>query len=137
MRILNHVGVSVTSLERSIQFYRDLLGMEVVRERAFSGDQYERILGLQGARGRLAILQAGTLRIELFEFTHPSPKSSEPLRPVCDHGITHFCIEVSDLQHEYERLKAAGVSFHVSTPESTFPTNARHNRDGINETRRP
>ena len=129
IRALNHVGVSVASLARSIPFYRDLLGMEVIREREFSGDPYEKILGLIGARGKLAILQAGTMRIELFEFFHPTPKPAEHLRPVCDHGITHFCIEVSDVEQEYERLSGAGVSFHCPPIEFSGVAKATYGRD--------
>jgi catechol 2,3-dioxygenase-like lactoylglutathione lyase family enzyme len=115
---INHVGVSVSNLERSIRFYRDLLGMQLIVQKEFQGPQYEAILGLTGVRGALAVLRLASLEIELFEFTHPVPKHSDPNRPVCDHGITHFCIEVGDMQAEYERLKAAGVRFHC--PPLTF-----------------
>lgn len=128
IRAINHVGVSVANLDRSIGFYRDLLGMDVVKQRPFSGEQYESILGLQGAEGRLALLQAGNMRLELFEFSHPSPKPGDSIRPVCDHGITHFCIEVNDVEDSYARLKAAGVSFHC--PPLEFATGkATYGRD--------
>ena len=129
IRALNHVGVSVVNLERSIAFYRDLLGMAVIREREFSGEQYEGILGLAGVKGKLAILQAATMRIELFEFSHPVPRLSDPKRLVCDHGITHFCIEVSDVDHEYGRLKAAGVTFHCAPVEFPGKVRATYGRD--------
>jgi catechol 2,3-dioxygenase-like lactoylglutathione lyase family enzyme len=109
---LEHVGLSVRSIEGSLAFYRDLLGMRVVEEAKFAGDLYERILGLTGARGRVVVVQTDSVRLELFEFANPRPKQSEQERPVCDHGITHFCIEVFDIEGEYQRLKAAGVRFH-------------------------
>jgi catechol 2,3-dioxygenase-like lactoylglutathione lyase family enzyme len=115
---MNHIGVSVAKLDRSIGFYRDLLGMRVVVQKQFQGRPYEIILGLKGARGKLAVLRLASLEIELFEFEHPRPALSDPNRPVCDHGITHFCIEVADIQSEYQRLKAAGVYFHC--PPLTF-----------------
>jgi catechol 2,3-dioxygenase-like lactoylglutathione lyase family enzyme len=115
---MHHIGVSVVSLERSLRFYRDLLGMRVLVQKQFEGAQYELILGLPGARGKLAVLQLASLEIELFEFERPRPALSDPNRPVCDHGITHFCIEVADIQSEYERLKTAGVAFHC--PPLTF-----------------
>lgn len=129
IKAMNHVGVSVANLDRSIKFYCDVLGMEVVRERDFAGDQYEKILGLKCPKGKLALLQAGSMRIELFEFSHPSPKSGDSVRPVCDHGITHFCIEVSDIDQEYERLKSAGVYFHCEPIDFSGMVKATYGRD--------
>lgn len=103
--------------------------MEVVRERTFWGNQYELILGVNRPSGRLALMQAGTMRLELFEFSHPAPRRGDPLRPVCDHGITHFCIEVSDVDREYERLKAAGVLFHCPPMEFSGIVKATYGRD--------
>jgi catechol 2,3-dioxygenase-like lactoylglutathione lyase family enzyme len=110
----NHVGFSVRDLNRSIHFYRNLLGMEVVVKESFSGDQYSRILALERAEGTVAFLRSANIQLELFEFFNPSPKPVDPDRPVCDHGLTHFCIEVADIEFEYQRLKSAGVLFHCS-----------------------
>ncbi|MFL6601918.1 MAG: VOC family protein [Steroidobacteraceae bacterium] len=111
---LNHIGISVANLERSIAFYRDGLGMELVFEDVFEGAQYERILGLKGATGKVAVLKVGNIQIELFEFLHPPPKPNDPNRPVCDHGITHFCIEVTDIDGYYKRLNSVGATFHCA-----------------------
>src|ERR1700730_3929319 len=111
---LNHVGISVVDLDRSLQFYRDLLGMAVVVQESFAGELYESILALRGVTGKVALLRLGNMQFELFEFAHPPPRPGDPNHPVCDHGITHFCIEVADIDGEYERLKGAGVSFHCA-----------------------
>jgi glyoxylase I family protein len=129
IKAMNHVGVSVARLDRAIEFYCGLLGMKLVRQREFSGEQYETILALKGARGRLALLQAGSMRLELFEFFSPSPMTSDSLRPVCDHGITHFCIEVVDIDQEYNRLKAAGIRFHCPPMEFAGIVKATYGRD--------
>jgi len=115
----SHVGISVVNLERSLAFYRDLLGMKVVEEVTFEGERYEAILALKGARGRIAILKSGNLAVELFEFMEPTPKAAEGMRPVSDHGITHVAVEVDDIQELYDRLRTAGVSFHC--PPIHFP----------------
>jgi catechol 2,3-dioxygenase-like lactoylglutathione lyase family enzyme len=109
----NHVGLSVSNIDRSIAFYRDLLGMEVkVAPKDFAEGPYEKIMALKGAAGRIAVVKGADLHLELFEFANPTPRAQDAARPVCDHGITHFCIEVKDIQSHYERMKAAGVVFH-------------------------
>jgi hypothetical protein len=35
-------------------------------------------------------------------------------RVVCDHGFTHACVDAIDIDAEYERLKAAGMTFRCS-----------------------
>jgi len=125
---LEHVGLSVASLEQSMKFYRDLLGMEVVADETFKGELYDKILALKGVSGRVALLKKGNMQFELFEFAHPAPKPGDRERPVCDHGITHFCIEVADIEAEYQRLTAAGVAFHC--PPLDFGTaKATYGRD--------
>jgi glyoxylase I family protein len=111
---ISHVGISVANLERSIAFYRDLLGMHVIEEVPFKGERYEAILGLKGAQGKIATLRTANVEVELFEFAHPTPNSGSPMRPVSDHGITHFAMKVEGIEGLYTRLKAAGVAFHCA-----------------------
>ena len=126
---INHIGISVSNLDRSIEFYRELLGLEVAVRRVFEGAQYERLLALRGTRGTVALLKSHNAQIELFEFTNPSPKPGDPNRPVCDHGITHICVEVTDIEGEYERLKAAGVTFHCNPLDFSGVAKAIYGRD--------
>lgn len=129
IRGVHHVGVSVADLDRSIAFYRDLLGMTLEFEGPFSGEQFDRILALEGAVGRVALLRAQDLQLELFQFLNPLPKAASVNRPVCNHGITHFCIEVDDVYTTYEALKTAGVVFHCPPLKFGPTTIATYGRD--------
>jgi glyoxylase I family protein len=127
---MNHVGMSVANLDRSIAFYRDCLGMElVVKPTTFEGELYERILALEGVKGKVALLKTGNMQLELFEFAHPTPKPKDPNYPVCDHGISHFCIDVADVENVYARLKAAGVYFHCAPLNFFGEARATYARD--------
>jgi catechol 2,3-dioxygenase-like lactoylglutathione lyase family enzyme len=126
---MNHVGLSVADLSRSLTFYRDLLGMELVVQTTFEGEKYATILGLQRPRGKVALLRLGSLQIELFEFEDPPPTPSARHRPVCDHGITHFCLQVTNLEQEYRRLAAAGVAFHCAPINFFGQATATYGRD--------
>jgi catechol 2,3-dioxygenase-like lactoylglutathione lyase family enzyme len=126
---INHIGISVVNLERSLLFYRDLLGLELVAQDTFGDERYDRIFALERVSGRAAILRKGNFQVELFEFARPKPKLSDRQQPVSDHGITHFCIEVVDIEREYERLKSAGVRFHCSPFKFAEGTKATYGRD--------
>ena len=127
---MNHVGISVADVERSIAFYRDMLGMEpLVEIFPFGGPLFEQVMGLDNAQGRMCVVRGGTVQLELFEFTHPDPAAQDPDYSVGDRGISHFGIEVDDIDAVYERLAAAGVRFHC--PVATFPggVKATYGRD--------
>ena len=129
IKAMNHVGISVADIDRSIAFYRDMLGMQVVVRTSFEGDQYATILRLKGASGRVALLRAAAMQIELFEFSCPVPRGGERDRPVCDHGITHFCIEVHDIDATYRRLRDSGVVFHCEPLDFLGGARATYGRD--------
>jgi catechol 2,3-dioxygenase-like lactoylglutathione lyase family enzyme len=125
---IDHVGISVSSLDRALAFYRDILGMRVVAEGALD-ERHDAITNLTGVRCKGVMLRIGSLRLELFEFANPRPRPGDRNRPVCDHGITHIAIRVNDIEREYERLAAAGVAFHC--PPQRFPSGnkATYGRD--------
>ena len=109
---ISHVGISVANLERSIAFYRDLLGMRLIQEVPMGGANYDAIMGLKGTHGRIAVLRTGNLEIELLEFERPAPRPVDPDRHVSDQGISHFAMHVEDIAGLHARLEAAGVRFH-------------------------
>ena len=112
IRGVHHTAISTPDLDRALGFYRDLLGIDVVFEVPFDGDAIEAITALPGAKGRVAMLRAANVHIELFEYAAPEAAPNVPGRPVNNHGLTHLCFDVTDLPSEYERLKEAGVEFH-------------------------
>jgi len=110
---IHHVAVSTGDLDRMVAFYTEHLGFEVVMDTEFGGRvEIDQILGLEGAVARQKMVKAGNLCIELFEFSSPTPEPGDPNRPVNNHGYTHFCLDVTDIDAEYERLSAAGMTFH-------------------------
>jgi glyoxylase I family protein len=110
---LHHTGMSVTDLDRSIAFYRDLLGMKLLwRLEHRRGPALEKVLGLTEVEVSYAMLESGIGRLELFQYHSPQGKPNPLERPVCDRGITHVAFQVQGIQDLYERLKEKGVRFH-------------------------
>jgi len=122
IRGIHHAAISTGNLDRALAFYRDLLGFCVVTDISWPAgtEIIDRILGLRNSAGRVATLRAGNAFIELFEFASPTPQVGDSQRPVCNHGITHICLDVNDIDAEYERLRSAGMRFHC--PPQRFDT---------------
>ena len=115
----NHVAISVSNLERTIGFYRDIFGLEpLIDPFPFGGKDFEDIMALPGVQGRMTMIGNGSVQLELFEFSNPSPKAKDPHYPVSDRGYTHFGFDVDDIEAVYQRLKAAGAPIH--SPIITF-----------------
>ncbi|MBI1351437.1 MAG: VOC family protein [Actinomycetales bacterium] len=118
IRGIHHVAISTGDIDRLIAFYRDVIGMEFVRESGWKAgsDEVDRIVGLTGSAARSAKLRLGNAYLELFQYISPEGATQSPDRPVNDHGYTHFCLDVVDIDAEYERLSAAGMTFHCPPP---------------------
>lgn len=114
---IHHTALSVKDMDRSLAFYRDLLGMEVLSDGKWEGSEDKnpkpaKIMAIENPAARQAMLRCGNAHIELFEFSNPEPAPLDENRPVHDRGYTHFSLDVKDVDEEYERLLAAGVKFH-------------------------
>jgi catechol 2,3-dioxygenase-like lactoylglutathione lyase family enzyme len=127
---INHVAISSANLERLVSFYTDMLGFEEVFKLNWKvGDQtLDNITGLKDSSARIVMLKCGNACIEFFDYITPAPKPGDSQRPVCDHGITHICLQVTDLQSEYERLSNAGMTFHCP-PQELGDLRATYGRD--------
>jgi catechol 2,3-dioxygenase-like lactoylglutathione lyase family enzyme len=128
---IHHTAVSTGDIERALRFYRDLLGFEVVWGGSWpSGTAVaDRITGLDGSAARQVMLRKGNAYFELFEYAAPAPRPGDSGRPVNDHGITHLCLDVTDLDAEYERLRAAGVEFHCEPQDLGAGVRTTYARD--------
>lgn len=122
---VHHVSIATTDMAPMLRFYRDLLGLEV-REAWHvekTDNTFQTIVGLKDAAFHAVWLRAGNIEIEIFHYLHPRGRSLPP-SPACDAGIRHICFDITDLAAEYQRLKAAGVTFfsqpqHVSAAAVT------------------
>lgn len=118
----HHAAISTGDMDRALEFYCGLLGFEKLFENTWpvGSEAADAITGLKDSSARMAMLKIGDAHIELFQFSSPTPKPGDQHRPVSDHGITHICVTVTDIEAEYERLKAAGMVFHCP-PRASGP----------------
>jgi catechol 2,3-dioxygenase-like lactoylglutathione lyase family enzyme len=108
---VHHVAISTPDIDRLAAFYCDQLGFERTFDTAWEPGTVaaDRITGLRDTSARTAMLRATNLYLELFEFRAPIPRAADPRRPVCDHGITHLCLIVDDVDAACEHV---GLEFH-------------------------
>jgi len=106
----NHVGLTVSDLARSIGFYRDLLGFHVAYERGEVTAEYmPRLVGIPGARLKIAGLDVPGLHLDLVEYI--APHGADQAGSSADVGNIHVGFTVDDLWAAYRELSAAGVRF--------------------------
>jgi glyoxylase I family protein len=112
-RGISHVAIGVSNMNRSLHFYRDLLGLRVVHDNP--GETTGGMPALfrdpqrgQQRRGVYLRWEDGPHTAFLVLSEHPGPASGEAIK-LDQVGIHHFSFWVEDLEAVYERVKAAGV----------------------------
>jgi catechol 2,3-dioxygenase-like lactoylglutathione lyase family enzyme len=105
----DHTGITVSNLERSLVFWRDVLGFELSHTAHQTGEMAREITGVAGAELKLAVVKApGAHKIELLEYlAPPEHKQHVDLRP-CDVGSVHVALIVDDLDAVLSAINLSG-----------------------------
>jgi glyoxylase I family protein len=103
----DHTGITVSNLERSLAFWRDVLGFELSHRAHQTGELAEEITGVPGAEISLAVLKAPGHKIELLEYLAPKGRKRIDVRP-CDVGSAHVALTVDNLDAVLEKISTAG-----------------------------
>ncbi len=106
---LTHIGICVSDLERSLHFYRDLLGFREVSKLAVSGDVPSTLLEIEGVNLQAVYLERDGTTIELLFYTEPGHRGDGLARPMNQLGLTHLSFSVDDFETTLASLRAAGV----------------------------
>lgn len=106
-----HTGFQVADLDRSLSFYKDLLGFEEIWRRVVAHEYIGTLVGYPGVEIHQALLRipGSHHALELLDYRHVErvPIDTRTANP----GTAHICLVVDDLTEMYERLIAAGVEF--------------------------
>jgi catechol 2,3-dioxygenase-like lactoylglutathione lyase family enzyme len=107
LALLTHIGIGVSNLERSLRFYRDLLGFAWEHQLDVEGEPTDTLLRLRGTKLHAEYLSRDGVRIELLNFASPAaPPHRE--RTMNETGLTHLSFRVTDLDAVIDALRAAG-----------------------------
>lgn len=110
-----HVGVAVTDMDRSLEFYRDGLGLEVVKDVVREADFLRAILQLHMSSIRvvfLAVPCGGVIELLEHRGIERFPAGSRP----CDPGSGHMCLFVENADELAARLIDLGFKSRSSAP---------------------
>lgn len=111
---VNHTGISVADMDRSLAFYRDLLEMEVIFDSDVpANNRLSQVVGMKDAAGRVVWLRAGDTMIELWQWDQPAGRPLPEDYVPADKGVTHYAFEVDDVDALCRKIVAAG--FHANS----------------------
>jgi catechol 2,3-dioxygenase-like lactoylglutathione lyase family enzyme len=107
---MDHVGIVVDDLAAAIGFFVEL-GLELQGEGTVEGRGVDRIVGLDGVRSDIAMLQTpdGHGRLELTKFHTPPTRGGDRHAPANAPGIRHVAFAVDDIDAAVAGLRARGA----------------------------
>jgi len=107
---LNHVGVCVIELDKSVQFFTEVMGMEIEYQTYHKGDEISKVVNVDDAELDICVVKKGSNRIELIDYGKKRGKEigyPDQTSP----GLIHISFAVNDIDHEYKTIKSMGYEF--------------------------
>jgi catechol 2,3-dioxygenase-like lactoylglutathione lyase family enzyme len=114
------IGITVGDLDRSVEFYTEVLKFQKESEVELSGPEVEHLKGVFGIRVRVATLRLGSEEIQLSEYLAPQGRPLPQDSRSNDLWFQHIAVVVSDMEQAYKWLRDHHVQ-HVSTGPETLP----------------
>ena len=105
----DHTGITVSNLERSLEFWQNVLGFEFSHRAHQTSEMAGQITGVAGAEIKLAVVKApGGHKIELLEYLAPPDRKQHVDLRSCDVGSVHVAFTVDNLDAVLGSIAASG-----------------------------
>jgi catechol 2,3-dioxygenase-like lactoylglutathione lyase family enzyme len=114
---VDSIGITVSDLDRAVEFYTRVLDFQVVKEYEAAGEEFEHWKGVFGLRVRAARLRLGGEEIELTEYLAPKGAAMPADSRANDRWFQHIAIIVTDMKAAYARLRSHKVRHASSGPQ--------------------
>src|SRR5215472_9088334 len=115
--VVDSVAITVSDLDRSVDFYSNVLNFQKISEYELSGAGYEHLEDVFGLRIRAARMRLGNEKIELMEYLAPKGRPVPADSRGNDHWFQHIAIIVSDMDKAYAWLRQNKVHHASSGPQ--------------------
>jgi catechol 2,3-dioxygenase-like lactoylglutathione lyase family enzyme len=112
------IGMTVSDMDRSLDFYTRVLHFSKVSDEEFSGEVYEHLKGVFGLRIRVARMQLGEEQVELTEYLAPKGRPVPGDSRSNDRWFQHIAIIVRDMDAAYAWLRQNKVQYASSGPQT-------------------
>ena len=116
---IKFVGMTVSDMERSLDFYTTVLFFNKISDREDAGIECDRFYGLSDVRVRIAKLQLGDETIELTEFLNPKGRPIPTDSRSNDLWFQHIAIAVQNIEQVYAHLTFLSISNFALSPNFT------------------
>ncbi len=120
VQAVDSVGMTVSDMDRSIEFYSQVLSFQKVSDVEVLGTEYEQLQGLFGVRMRVVRMQLGSEFLELTEYLTPKGRPFPIDSRSNDRWFQHIAIVTRNMDEAYQRLRTFKVQ-HASTAPQTIP----------------
>ncbi|MDD9905128.1 MAG: VOC family protein [Rhodospirillaceae bacterium] len=104
----NHTSFTVSDLDRTVAFFVEALGFEVISRAPRDIAVISRITGVEGADIEVAYVQGPGHRLELIQYHAPEGRERVQSRP-CDTGFAHIAFDVDDIDAAIGACASHGV----------------------------
>lgn len=111
------IAITVSDMERAVDFYSKVLAFEKVSDTEVAGDDYEHLQGVFGLRMRVVRMRLGDEFIELHEYLAPKGRPIPVDSRSNDRWFQHIAIIVSDMDKAYRLLRQNKVEHASSGPQ--------------------
>ena len=114
---VRHVGIVVSDMEKSLKFYRDLLGLKIKSLVNEQGEFLDNMLAHENVKNKVAklVTEQGNALVELIDSSSYGNKKDRDFFTI---GASHFALTVDDLEKTYDYLVKNGVKF-TAPPQQT------------------
>ena len=114
---IHHTSFTVSNMEKSIEFYRDILGLELKWDSLaagvkFKGEAADKVTNCPGTELRIVFFSAGSNRIELVEYA-PTGKPQVDNK-ASDTGSAHVCFKTDNIEELYRKLLENKARLHCA-----------------------
>ena len=117
IRSIGTILITVGDMDRSLDFYSNVLTFEKVSDTELAGDDVEHLFGVFGARVRVVRMKLGDESVELVQFLAPHGRSIPVDSRSNDLWFQHIAIIVSDMDRAYQVLRQNKVEHASSGPQ--------------------
>ncbi|RLQ91141.1 methylmalonyl-CoA epimerase [Falsibacillus albus] len=106
MKKVDHIGIAVRSLQETLPFYQETLGLPLLK-----------IEEVESERVRVAFIDSGNVKLELLEPTDSGSAIAKFIEKKGE-GIHHVAFGVDSIQERIDELKENGIRMIQDAPKS-------------------